>query len=522
MPARTFVGSKVRRLRREHGLTQVEMAGRLGISPSYLNLIEHNQRGLTRPLLLKLGEILKVDLHALSDDAEARLMADLIEIFGEPMFAGKTLGRDELSELVGAAPGIARAILALYRAYRRAREDALGLSERLTENPFLEASSHRLLTLLTSIRSFSEILRDNADLAPERRQQFIATVAEESEKLTDLVNELFEFFGGDGRSPLRATDSPADEVVDFLHARNNHFPTLEAAATEARRHLARARALGGLYEALVGRLRRAHGIEVRTAPPGVADGPTDSFDAAANRLELAEFLPPASRVFAVARRFGLMSCAALIEERLAEADLSGPDARSMTRRVLGNYFAGALIMPYEEFLGAAQDLDHDIERLQQRFGVSFEQACHRLTTLQRPGAEGVPFHFLRVDAAGNITKRYSRSGLRIPHFGGTCPRWNIHSAFMTPGRVDTQIAALPDGATYIFVARADSKPGPGFGAPRTHYAVSVGCDISFADRLVYVHGRDMRAPGAAMPVGLHCRQCERQACRQRAFPALVH
>ena len=183
-------------------------------------------------------------------------------------------------------------------------------------------------------------------------------------------------------------------------------------------------------------------------------------------------------------------------------------------------------MPYREIRDAAHGLRHDIELLQRRFGTSFEQICHGLTSLRRPGEEGVPLHFLRLDIAGNITKRFSASGLRIPRFGGACPRWNVHAAFMTPGRIDTQLARVGDGPTYLFVARALTKlaPGPaaGFPAPKSHYAVAIGCEISFANRFVYADGLDLQEPGAAVPVGTHCRQCARPDCAQRAFPSLLH
>ena len=204
MPRQAMLGKRVRRLRNQQGLTQVAMAAQLGISPSYLNLIEHNQRSLNRPLLLKLSERFDIDLQAFSGNQEARLLADLTELFGDPLFRDAELGPAELSELVGSAPAVCQALLTLYRAYRNAREDIRGLSSRLAEDPYLAASSHQLLTLLTSIRSFAEILHDNVDLAARQRQQFIAILVQESEKLTDHVNQLFHFIAGDGLQDRRA------------------------------------------------------------------------------------------------------------------------------------------------------------------------------------------------------------------------------------------------------------------------------------------------------------------------------
>ena len=207
---------------------------------------------------------------------------------------------------------------------------------------------------------------------------------------------------------------------------------------------------------------------------------------------------------------------------MAETQLSGQAARDMYRRALASYFAGALLMPYDEFLEAACALRYDIELLGRRFGVSFEQVCHRLTTLRRPGAEGVPFHFLRVDIAGNVSKRFSGSGLRIPRYGGTCPRWNVHGAFMRPGCIDRQLARLPDGTTYFCIAKTETKPGGGYRVPGSHYSIGVGCEVSFAAQLVYADGMDPGNPEIAVPVGVHCRLCERHDCAQRAYPSFVN
>ncbi len=524
MPRQAMLGNRVRRLRHRQGLTQVAMAAQLGISPSYLNLIEHNQRSLNRPLLLKLSECFDIDLQAFSGNEEARLLADIAELFGDPLFRDLEVEAGELNELVGSAPAACQAFLALYRAYRNAREDLRGLSARLAEDPYLAASSHQLLTLLTSIRSFAEILHDNVDLAARKRQQFVGILVEESEKLTDLVNQLFEFITGEGFQDLRGADSPVDEVTDALHAQHNHFPDLEDAAGAARREIGLRKA--GAFESLSAALAERHGITVvlGAEDTGAEDTGTklaDGLNGERPCFGIPEALPASSATFRVARQIGLSTLGPLFEARLAETQLSTQAARDMYCRALASYFAGALLMPYDEFLEAACTLRHDIELLGRRFGVSFEQVCHRLTTLRRPGAEGVPFHFLRVDIAGNVSKRFSGSGLRIPRYGGTCPRWNVHGAFMRPGRIDRQLARLPDGATYFCIAKTETKSGGGYRAPGSHYSIGIGCEVSFAPQLVYADGMDLGNPEIAVPVGVHCRLCERRDCAQRAYPSFV-
>ncbi len=467
MAQRARLGGKIRRLRGEAGLTQVELAKRLGISASYINLIEHNQRPLTVPLLLKLSGILEVDLQMLSEDEEGRILADLDEVLGDPLFADLGIGQQEMGELASLAPAACQAIVTCYRAYRRARDDVQALGERLSEDPFLSASVHQLRTLLTSVRSFSEILHDNVDLAAAERQRYLAIVVGESAQLTQTVNDLLGFISAEGMDRLLGARSPADEVADFLQARGNYFDDLEAAADKLR--------------------AEAGGVSGFGAALRLAEGTGDE----------------------------------LFADFLGDATLSSETTRRMCREALAKYVAAAVLMPYGGFLAAAQEVRYDIELLQRRFGVSFEQACQRLTTLQRPGARAIPFHFLRVDIAGNLSKRFSASGLRIPRYGGVCPRWNVHQAFLAPGRIDTQIAEMPDGTAYFCIARAEAKPAPRHGAPVSHYSIAIGCELAYAGQFVYADGLDLAGGAAPVPVGASCRVCERAGCDQRALPSLI-
>lgn len=501
----TWLGTRIRRLRKRNQDTQARLAKRLGISASYLNLIENDRRPLTPALLGRLLAAYGLDEQNFLADSPPRLRADLAEIVDDPLYPGPRLGARELTELAAALPEAGRALLALYRAYLAARREARGQGERLAADPFLAAARHRLLTRLTSIRSYSEILRDNVDLAVDRRQRFVDVLVEESEHLTNLVGEVFDFLAaGDATDPAGPESPPetrAALAADLLRTHNNHFPELEDAAAALCQTLGPAAATAGLYGALVAALPRARGATV----------------AAADEVP-AEMLPPESRTFQAARHLALVSCRPAIERVLARAGAVPPAAGEVYRRVLGNYVAGAVLMPYAPFRQAAIELRHDLALLQRRFGASFEQVCHRLTTLQRPGAEGVPFHVVRVDIAGNVRKSFSASGLRIPRHGGLCPRWNAHLAFLAPGRLDTQLARLPDGTRYLFIAKALSRETGGHAAPRSHYAVAIGCDISFASRLVYADGLAVEGGAADVPVGVSCRQCVRRDCAQRAAP----
>jgi len=513
-----MLGKKVRRLRREQALTQVQMADRLGISPSYLNLIEHDQRPLTLPVLLKLSRIFEVDLQAFSEDDDGRLFADLNEIFGDPLFAHLDLARAELNEVVAASPAVAQAISLLYRNYRGARDDLETLAERLSDDPLLTTAGHELRTLLTSVRSFAEILHDNAQLGSGQRQQFLGILVKESERLTEQVERVLDIAGGAALERLGDARSPADEVDELIQQHANHFPELERAAATLRQAVDGEP--GGLEAGLARQLAERHGtgLEITRLQP---DPVAERFDEAGRRLLLSEMLPPAERSFRLARRLGLLSCEPIFHNYIGEARLSDAETARLCRRALAGYFAGAVLMPYEPFLEAARTLRYDIDRLSRRFGTSFEQTCHRLATLQRAGAKGVPFHFLRVDIAGNVSKRYAGSGLRIPRHGGVCPRWNVHAAFLSPGRIDRQIAQMPDGGTFFCLARAVAEGLGGHLQPKSHFAIAIGCDVSYAREIVYADGIDFDNDGAVVPVGSSCRLCDRSDCAQRAFAPLV-
>lgn len=454
MAKKTLLGNKIRRLRRERGLTQAEMAGRIGISPSYLNLIEHDERPVTVSLLLKLGQAFGVDLQELSDDAERRLAASLREAFADAALRAHEVDGEEIERLVAAAPKGARAVVELYRAWRAAREDAqaltLGLPSGTTKRVVL----------------------------------------------------------------------PAEEARDFFEGHANYFGEIEESAERLRADAK----LGEdeLRRGLIAHLQQRHGISVAVAPQDALHGALRRFDPGTRTLLLSEILPPTSRRFHLAYHIALLDARAAIDRAIAGAKLASKDSETLCRVGLANYFAGAVLMPYAPFLAAAQATRYDVEALMHRFGVSFEQACHRLSTLQRPTDRGVAFFFVRIDIAGNITKRFSAAGFHLSRFGGSCPRWVAHEAFLTPGLIRTQIARLPDATTFFCLARTAERPGGSFHAPASRYTVGIGCDIKDARRLVYTDGLDLERLEAVAEIGVGCRLCERPDCRQRAFPPLQH
>ncbi|ALG92007.1 MULTISPECIES: helix-turn-helix domain-containing protein [Actibacterium] len=315
-----------------------------------------------------------------------------------------------------------------------------------------------------------------------------------------------------GREDGRAQSSPWEEVRDFFHYCDNYIDAVDRAAER----FACPRGEPGDPVALAAVALDAAGITVRLDEKiALRD-----FDAARRVLTISSHAEPASRNFQLLHQVALLTQAQLLDATLDFARFQSDEARAIARIGLANYFAGAALLPYGPFLAAAQETRHDLERLADRFGASIEQVAHRLSTLQRPGAKGVPFFFVRVDQAGTITKRHSATRLQFARFGGACPLWNMHRAFETPGRFLRQLAETPDGVRYFCLARDVTKPGGAWGAPVRRFAIGLGCEIQHAAQLVYTDDLDMARAAAFEPIGISCRICDRKNCHQRSVPPL--
>jgi predicted transcriptional regulator len=231
-------------------------------------------------------------------------------------------------------------------------------------------------------------------------------------------------------------------------------------------------------------------------------------------------VPRESRGFYLAFQLALLEAREAVDKMIDESAPSSPEAAALVRIGLLNYVAAALLMPYVPFHAAARALRHDLDHLAARFAVSFEQACQRLSSLQRPGLRGVPFFFLRVDPAGNVSKRYSGAGFPFARYGGSCPRWVVHTALSTPGAIRVQVAQLPDGASFLCFARSVTGTPAHWGEPPPLHVIAMGAQVAHSAEIVYADGLDLER--AAVGIGLSCRMCDRQDCRSRAFPPLEH
>jgi len=351
-------------------------------------------------------------------------------------------------------------------------------------------------------------LRLAASNAPSLTRAFLdlhSAYRQTHERLASLDEAL-------GREDARIRPSPWEEVRDFFHYCDNYIDAVDRAAER----LAQSRQPGETAQTCALRHLSDQGVTVEFGP-----GPqVRHFDPSANILTLAQDADPATQHFQMYLQLALLAQDQLLEATLDFARFQTPEARSIAKVGLANYYAGAALMPYGDFQQAAQDLRHDLERLSSLFETSLEQVAHRLSTLQRPGAKGLPFFFVRVDQAGTITKRHSATTLQFARYGGACPLWNVHRAFETPGQFLRQLAQTPDGVRYFCLAREVSKPGGAWGAPVRRFAIGLGCEVKHAPSLVYADHMQVDTPQAYEPIGISCRICERRDCHQRSVPPL--
>ena len=320
------------------------------------------------------------------------------------------------------------------------------------------------------------------------------------------------------RSGVLDEPSPYEEVRDFFHYKDNYIDELDKAGEALSRNL---RAISDdPNQALIGYLSDKHSITVRISADTQATTPIRVYHPTSKLLTLSRRQSRSSNMFQMAHQIARVGQSKAVEKIIKKAKFRSSDAEAICRIGLSNYFAGATIMPYKRFLEFAHSSRHDLEVIAKRFDCSLEQVAHRLSTLQRMGSKGIPFFFARIDQAGNITKRHSATKLQFARFGSTCPLWNAHSAFATPGKILRQLAETPDGAHYLCLAIEVSKPGIGYNQPTQRHALALGCETKHADDLIYADGLDLENRAAFDPIGISCRICERQNCHQRAIPPL--
>ncbi|PPR26746.1 MAG: hypothetical protein CFH34_00768, partial [Alphaproteobacteria bacterium MarineAlpha9_Bin4] len=437
------------------GITQKQLSSELGISVAYINLIENNRRDITVPLLIKVAKLFNIELSDLTSDYNKQLNSDLIDIFSDNLFEEHDLKNIDVKEFSMNSPIIGDAVRSLYKKYLQNRKD---------------------LALL-------------------------------SDQMISVKQDISDTVGSD--------ISSADLVSDILQSNNNFFPELEDIAA-AEVNLLDMK-LGNRFKSMIAYLKEKFSINVDLADEGFVENFSKRFYKEEKLLKISNTLSRESKEFMIAQQIGLLVAGDAIEKQLKLKGALDENSLALGRTVLANYFASALLMPYDLFWQTAEKCRYDIDILCNRFDTSFEQVCHRLTTLQKEDKKGIPFHFMRVDIAGNVSKRFSISGLKIPRYSVACPRWNVYTAFLNPGKIKIQLSKMLDGETFLCFARTVSKRIGDYRSPETFFSIGMGFDIKHSDRCIYSDGIDFKKP---VPTGLSCRTCERENCRQRAFPPI--
>lgn len=504
---RAPIGIQIRRRRLALKISQADLARAVGVSPSYLNLIENNKRVVGGRLLLRIAERLNLDIDRLSGDAEQRTIQAIEELVADPVLAGIELDTTSIRDLVARHPEAAVALTRLHRAYIDATITVEAYANRLKSDPILSDMLHQVLNRIAGIRSSAEILSSIPELTGAERERFLKTINGEAENLTGVLKQLVSYF--DQSASQHKAISPLRELEDAIIAANNHFPRLEDLASELRTDIAQKGALS--EEALVKALKTQFGIECRI---GGKFAGRHRYDADTKTLLFNLSTTPSTRRFQMCRIYAQHAAEEVLEEEVARLGLGADESIRLARGAMSSYVAGAMLMPYERLLGDAEKWQYDIDLLSHIYEASFEQVAHRLVTLRRKGAEGLPFGFLRADASGRLTKRFPLPGLTLPAVGHGCPLWPIYTAAGT-GQVVRQIGEFPNGSRYLLIAKSVEKQVSGYQEQPVRFTIMLACDVLHADRTIYGRGLDLHHPANRVLVGPSCPLCIRENCDHR-------
>ncbi|WP_299472996.1 helix-turn-helix transcriptional regulator [uncultured Roseibium sp.] len=457
MNRKLYSGHTLRQIRSEFGLSQTEFAKKVGLSTAYVNQIENNNRPVTASVLLTINRIFGVDLAAFEKNDLDRVVQDLQEVFADTQFHTSSVNRQEIQELVTRAPAVTQAIMDLYGALRSYHD--------------------------------RDVLED------------------------DLVQMSGEETAADG-----IRKSAYDEVRDFFHYTDNYVDSLDRAA-EKLAHEIGLNACEDKFDRLTGWLRQRFDISVDQRQD--YGGTLIRHQEYTRTISIYRAVPQSTKNFLLGSVIAELCVKDLIAGEVRRASFRTGSAESIATLALRNYFSGALILPYDDFLRTATKCRHDIQLLSNTMDASIETVCHRLSTLQRPGANGLPFYFVKIDRAGNVVKRHSATRFQFARFGGSCPRWNVHQAFeQNSNKFTAQIAQMPDGVEYLCIATSVTKHQPDYQTGERRYALGIGCEVNYADAIVYADGLAVNEVSDPEPIGVNCRICPRDDCDQRAFPAI--
>ena len=448
------IGPKIKSFRRQLGLQANRLAEQLGISASYLNLIESGKRKIDGDLLLKVCEELKIDLSDLTNKSDLNLVNDISELLDDKLFEDLDIVGPEVKDLVNTNPKIAKALIKLGDNFKQKDHEIINKVENL------------------------------------------------SGKIIDS----------------RKTAFPGEVISDFLQEKKNYFPKLEEFANNIFEKVQKNNRTR--YIALCEFLKTEYLITVKDVIPDEGKPFSKIFDKNKKELLLSDYNSLETKKLHAAAQIAQEGAMGEINDYLSEFKFPTEESKRLTQIALLNYCGAAILMPYKLFHSECKKLKYDLELLQNTFATSFEQVAHRVTSLQDPKLPGIPFHFLRVDVAGNISKRFSLSGIEIPRYGGACPRWNVYSAFSRPGVIQAAVSKMTNGEKYVCIARTVEKGVGRYGQKKSMLSIGLGCEAKYAKDFVYTENLSLSDKKTEIPIGVSCRTCDRLDCSQRAFPPL--
>ena len=448
------IGPKIKAFRRQRGLQANKLAEQLGISPSYLNLIESGKRKIDGDLLLKACDKLNIELSDLTSKSDINLENNIMEILDDGLFEDLDILGPEVKDLASTNPKIGKALVRL--------------------GDILKKKDHELVNKIETL----------------------------SGKIVDNRKNSF----------------PGETVSDFLQENKNYFPKLEEFANQVFEEVQNNNRTR--YIALCECLSRKYSINVKDIIPEEGKPFTKIYKKNRKELLLSDYNSLETKKLYAAAQIAQVGAEKIIEEYLGNFNFPSEESKKLTKVALLNYCGAAILMPYKLFHAECKKLKYDLELLQNTFSTSFEQVAHRVTCLQDPKLPGIPFHMLRVDIAGNISKRFSLSGIEIPRYGGACPRWNVYSAFNRPGVIQAAVSKMTNGEKYVCIARTVEKGIGRYGLSKSILSIGLGCEAKYAKDFVYTENIDINDKKTEIPVGVSCRTCDRLDCSQRAFPPL--
>ena len=537
------LGPKIKTFRQKLGLQANKLAEQLNISPSYLNLIEGGKRNIDADLLLRICQELRIELADLQSETNIDLKNSKIAIskfskdkdikkldlkIGPKIKAFRRqlgLQANKFAEQINISPSYLNLIESgkrnidgdlLIKISKELRVEVSDLTSKAEIN--LENNISELLDdqLFDDLDILGPEVKDLVNTNPKIAKALIKLGDNFKQKDHEMINKVESLSGKIIDS--RKASFPGEVISDFLQEKKNYFPKLEDFANKIFEKVQKNNRTR--YIALCEFLKSEYSILVKDVIPEDGKPFSKIFNKGKKELLLSDYNSLETKKLHAAAQIAQEGATDIINDYLSEFKFPSDESKSLTQIALLNYCGAAILMPYRLFHSECKKLKYDLELLQNTFATSFEQVAHRVTCLQDPKLPGIPFHMLRVDIAGNISKRFSLSGIEIPRYGGACPRWNVYSAFTRPGVIQAAVSKMTNGEKYVCIARTVEKGVGRFGQSKSILSIGLGCEAKYAKEFVYTENLSLEDKKTEIPIGVSCRTCDRLDCSQRAFPPL--